>query len=632
MNRPSTAVFAVLEALLVVGIGVGVPVAVLSLLWGVQYGLQIDWLVFWRAAVDVWLVGHGVDLTLVLSPEAAAATGLPGAEDPVGVTITALGVAVLTVVLGARAGRAIAETPHRLTGVLTAVGAVAVLSTLLTLSARHPSAEPSLVQGILLPTLVYAVPLVASAEVARRRRGAAPDVVTETVLQTVGRLPEVARRVTGVALRVALGSVAGLLAVSAVAVAVLLVTSYADVIALYEAAHAGYLGGLALTLGQLALLPVLVLWAASWFVGPGFALGTGSDVSPLGTTVGPLPGVPVLGALPTQDWSFAFVGILVPVVAAFVTATLLRPRVLTALGQHVGPVARALVGVGAGAVGGLVVGLLAATAAGSVGPGRLAEVGPAPVVVGAIAALEFAVAAALALLVDGRAFLGGGDDDGAASARDGDRDRDRDRGRDDRDGDRLDRDRGPVGGGRSTWSSTDAASAVVDDAATAGGRSRPRPAGRLAELRAAAARRVAGLRPAGDADEAAPTDLRSQGSVTGSDASAEATPVTLAPASATPAPATRPAPAPEPHRPRIRLDRASERAALADAATDEIPVVGGAAASAGVGTGAGAVPSGRDEDDARGGADAGRDSGRSARRPARGDDGEDTERIEGLER
>lgn len=627
MNRPSTAVFAVLEALLVVGIGVGVPVAVLSLLWGVQYGLQIDWLVFWRAAVDVWLVGHGVDLTLVLSPEAAAATGLPGAEAPVGVTITALGVAVLTVVLGARAGRAIAETPHRLTGVLTAVGTVAVLSALLTLSARHPSAEPSLVQGILLPTLVYAVPLVASAEVARRRRDAAPDAVTATVLRAVVRLPEVARRVTGVVLRLALGSVTGLLSVSAVAVGVLLLASYADVIALYEAAHAGYLGGLALTLGQLALLPVLVLWAASWFVGPGFSLGTGSSVSPLGTSVGPLPAVPVLGALPTQDWSFAFVGILVPVVAAFVTATLLRGRVLAALGQHDGPLARALVGVGGGAVGGLVVGLLAATASGSIGPGRLAEVGPSPLVVGAVAALEFAVAAALALLVDGRTFLGGGDDDVAS-----------DRGRDDRDlasgrdrGAGADREGGLVGARRATSSVPDATSATsVDDAPTAGGAltaggaSRPRPAGRLAELRAAAARRVAGLRPAGDADEAAPAELRSQGSATGADRPG-------APAPSAPAPAATPAPAPEPHRHRIRLDRASERAALADAATDEIPVVGGAAGPDRA-TSRGAGSSGRDEDDVRGAADAGRDSGRPGRRPVRGDDGEDTERIEGLER
>ena len=30
--------------------------------------------------------------------------------------------------------------------------------------------------------------------------------------------------------------------------------------------HAGLLGGIALTLGQLALLPDLVVWAASWFV------------------------------------------------------------------------------------------------------------------------------------------------------------------------------------------------------------------------------------------------------------------------------------------------------------------------------------------------------------------------------
>ncbi len=418
MNRPVTAVFAALEALLVVGIGVGLPVVVLSLLWAFQYGLQIDWIVFWRAAVDIWLVGHGVDLDLQLGAATAAASGVPGAEAPFAVTIAALGFSVLTVLLGVRAGRAVAETAHRVVGVLGTVGVFALLSLLVTATAQHPLASPVLWQGILLPTLVYAVPVVVMAEVTRRRRGEPADPVTGALSTLVVRAPRTARVVAAAGLRIGTASAAGVLAVSGVVVGVLMLTHYGELITLYEGAHAGLLGGIALTLGQLALLPDLVVWAASWFVGPGFALGTGSAVSPLGTSVGPMPAVPFLGALPTASSSFAFVGLLVPVVAAFVVTTLLRPRIerLLAESGSADVLRRVLVGVSGGVVAGVLLGLLAWSASGAAGPGRLAHVGPDPLLVGAFGALEVAVPSVLAMVVSLRSFLGHDDDSAAALA------------------------------------------------------------------------------------------------------------------------------------------------------------------------------------------------------------------------
>src|SRR5690606_17180755 len=66
-------------------------------------------------------------------------------------------------------------------------------------------------------------------------------------------------------------AVASIVAVAAVAVAVRLVGNYAEIIALYESGHAGVLGGVSLTIAQLAFLPNLIVWAASWLIGPGFA-------------------------------------------------------------------------------------------------------------------------------------------------------------------------------------------------------------------------------------------------------------------------------------------------------------------------------------------------------------------------
>ena len=57
-------------------------------------------------------------------------------------------------------------------------------------------------------------------------------------------------------------------------------------------------GGIALLLAQLAVVPNALVWAASYALGSGFALGAGSVVAPAATELGMLPGLPLLGALP----------------------------------------------------------------------------------------------------------------------------------------------------------------------------------------------------------------------------------------------------------------------------------------------------------------------------------------------
>lgn len=402
MNRPLTALFAALEALLVVGVGIGIPLVPLTLMWAFQYGLQVDWAVFWRAAVDTWLLGHGTDLTFTPDPALAAALGLPGAGDTVVATIALLGFALITVALAVRAGRRISETPHPRVGLLVSVAVFAVLSLGATATALHPLASPSLWQGSLLPTLVFALGVAIGFRLGLRagvRKGpGVPSAPGRLSTMIDDRVPQL-RRAVVIAATGGVASVFLVLAVSALALAIIVGISYGRVIGLYEGVQSGVLGGIALTVVQLAFVPNLVIWTASWFVGPGFAVGVGSSVSPLGTVVGPIPAIPVLGALPAGDWAFAFVGILVPVLAGFVTATVLRPRLLRAgldgrwwlLGS----------GAGIGVVGGLLLGALAWASAGAAGPGRLSEVGPSFLAVGGWGALEIGLAAVLALAVAG---------------------------------------------------------------------------------------------------------------------------------------------------------------------------------------------------------------------------------------
>jgi hypothetical protein len=165
--------------------------------------------------------------------------------------------------------------------------------------------------------------------------------------------------------------------------------------------QAGVLGGVALTVVQLALLPTLVIWAASWLVGPGFAIGVGSTVSPIAVTLGPLPAVPVLGALPAEPSPLGFVTLLVPVLAAFAGAIALRPRLMARLGDApLWPWALATASVAA-VVAGIAMAFLAFVAAGSAGPGRLAVVGPDPGTVGLWMFAETLIGATLGLLAGG---------------------------------------------------------------------------------------------------------------------------------------------------------------------------------------------------------------------------------------
>ncbi len=438
------------EALVAVAIGVAIPLVPATVLWAAQYGFAPDWLYFWRGAADFWLVGHGVDVTVRPDAGTAAAFGIPPDAEPLRITIALLGSALLTALLGVRAGGRIAETGHRLLGAATALAVTAGLSLLIGLSAVQDEVRPSLVQSTLLPALILGSGLAVGILVARDAP-ASPSRLAARLRGAIAERPALSAAVAA-AIRAGVASTAITILVAAATVAALIVLSYAQLIRLYEALGVGLAGGFAVTVGELALLPNLVVWATSWFAGPGFALGTGSSVSPLGTALGPIPAVPLLGALPAGDLAFGFVGLAVPIVSGFLAGVGCRRALLRSMPTHRLRIVVPSVGLAGGLVGGLLLGLLAWASAGSAGPGRLTDVGPDPILVGAWAALEFGVAITLGLALGRPARVPGGgriprlargdgrapDDapDGAGTA-DGATSPDRDR-------DRLDTDTEPI--------------------------------------------------------------------------------------------------------------------------------------------------------------------------------------------
>jgi len=133
-------------------------------------------------------------------------------------------------------------------------------------------------------------------------------------------------------------------------------------------------GAATLLVGLCVLVtPNATLFTGSYLLGPGFAVGSHTLVTPTAVVLGPLPMFPLLAALPddgaTPGWAVALLA-LPPLVAAVAVFRTLR-RYPTSRWDEA-----ALRGVGAGLGCAVAFTLLAALAGGAVGPGRMADVGP----------------------------------------------------------------------------------------------------------------------------------------------------------------------------------------------------------------------------------------------------------------
>lgn len=209
-----------------------------------------------------------------------------------------------------------------------------------------------------------------------------------------GRWPERWAPLVPAAVRDAVrtGAVAALLVVAAGAAATGLALALSAGVAtdMVREYRTGVVGQAGLALVCLVYAPNLAVWGASYLVGPGFTLGVGTTVSAGAVTLGPVPALPVLAAVPSRPLS-AWSGLLlaVPLVAGMIAGWLLarrqaragdRPRHQNSWVRLLAPAALA------GPVAGALLGLAALVSRGSVGSGRLVDLGAAAWPLAAIAA------------------------------------------------------------------------------------------------------------------------------------------------------------------------------------------------------------------------------------------------------
>lgn len=395
MNRLLVAVLAAFDAVIAVAVGVAATLAPLTLLWVFGFSAAPQWGALWPVAVRVWQLGHFVPVDLTLPEEYLTVAGLPDAAASFTLSLAPLAFAVFTAVFAARSGSRAAHAGAWLTGVLAGTVAVALLATGLAVTSGLEAAAVDTGVAVLLPVLVFAVPATLGALVRAWREGdgGLVDAARERFARTAwaAEVPAaVARGVVVAAL--------GLIGIGALLTAVSLATRGGEVIALFEAAHVDLIGAVVLALGQFAYLPTMIVWAASFAAGPGFAVGAGTSVSPAATNLGVVPGIPLFGALPesTSSWMLLLALTVVGVGALAGGAARGRLRADPDAAEPLAPRIAALAAIAV--LGASAAALLAAAASGSIGPGRLAEVGPAPGPFALAVGIELAIGAGIMIL------------------------------------------------------------------------------------------------------------------------------------------------------------------------------------------------------------------------------------------
>ncbi|MGO1545063.1 MAG: cell division protein PerM [Gulosibacter sp.] len=366
MTRISSLIAAIADAALTVAIGLGVPLLATVASWLITGGFQTTHFELpFTTAAAIWALGLGGGVAFTIDP--ATYPGL-GIAEPFSfvVSVAPLAVTAFIAWMGWRAGNRLADDDAPWSGMLGSTAAFAIVAWLSTAFATFEGVRIDVTGAVLVGTLTWLVMLAIGTRIWeylpwQHWLGDRLDTITDTAIRAV---------------RIATGLVAGVFALASLLLIVALVTSMGRVIGLMESLQLDIPGVIAVGAMQLAYLPTLLIWAASWVLGPGIQLGTGSAAGLGGVDAGPLPVLPLLGLIPESASPLWWGMIALPVLLAAVIALIARARNEDIDSQSWW---ERLLPPGLGALlAAVTLAVLAQLSRGSLGPGRLTEFGPQP--------------------------------------------------------------------------------------------------------------------------------------------------------------------------------------------------------------------------------------------------------------
>ena len=379
MNRRLTFLISAFETLIIAAIGVGLSLAPLTVIWLFENDASINWLVPFRASTDIWLLAHGTRLMV-------PAGSLLGTDFPqFVVSMIPLALSALVAFMAYKLGRRLTTATDLWVGWLGSGLVYAAISFFLSTAAYTKAIYPINWQGTFFPPIFFLFFVILGSlvgkQVALGEAVGLPEAreriaFREFLDRRFDNLHWAVRATLIPALRAGTAVTAILVGTSALLVAVMMALNWVQMTRLYEGLHVSVLGGIMVTVGQLAVLPNLIIFGASWLTGVGFSIGTGSLISPLGTVVAPLPALPITAALPQGEMQFALAAVLVPMVGAFIATLAIRSHADQIRFEFASAWGAAFsLGISIGLVAAVEMGILAVLASGGIGPERLQNVG-----------------------------------------------------------------------------------------------------------------------------------------------------------------------------------------------------------------------------------------------------------------
>lgn len=337
-----------------------------------------------RMCGQVWLLIHGVPLHLNLSA---------GSDSPVVATgllsFIPLGLTLIPFFLAWRSGRRIARasyTDQLWQGIAGALGAYLLVGLVTGFAVPTEEVGVNLGAAALIPLIPAGLGVIVGA---RREAGSWGRLVGVDFVEWVATTSQHSRWAGSYlwsVIRAGMVGYAATFCLAALGLTVSLVMRWLEISNIYQQLQPGPIGGAVLTIAQLGVIPNLVLWSLAWISGGGIALGVGSTLGPLGTAVGPVPAMPVLGALPAGNLDSAWVFMLLPVLAGILAGWWFLREGENHFEDWISirlkvrwvalAVSTLLLGLFIGAVAGVVSLLGSWLAGGSLGIGRLTELGP----------------------------------------------------------------------------------------------------------------------------------------------------------------------------------------------------------------------------------------------------------------